>query len=126
MSRRHSTLATGTILATALVLSSCAGEAPSDAFKQLDANADGYIDQSEAQSAQDLVQSWTAVDANQDGRLDVSEFSAFEMPAAEGEAATMQPAEGETTQMPPAEGETTQMQPAQPAPAQPAEGQQPQ
>lgn len=121
MSRRHSALATGTILAATFVLSSCSGEVPNAVFEQLDANADGYIDQSEAQSTQDLVQNWTAVDANQDGRLDVSEFSAFEMPATEGEAATMQPAEGETTKMPPAEGETTQMQPAQPA-----EGQQPQ
>lgn len=117
MSRRHARLATGTLLATAFVLSSCAGEAPPDAFKQLDANADGYIDQSEAQSAEDLVQNWTAVDANQDGRLDVSEFSALEMPATEGEAATMQP---------PAEGETTEMQPAQPTTDQPAGGQQPQ
>lgn len=57
---------------------SAAGEGQNARFSQLDANQDGYISETEAQSGQRLSDNFQQADSNSDGRIDRSEFSAFE------------------------------------------------
>jgi len=65
-----------------------AGE-QSPAFKGIDADADGYVSQTEAAGNSDLSNRWIELDKDKNNMLDKSEFSAFETGAPEE---TMKPA----------------------------------
>jgi len=61
----------------------------SPAFKGMDADADGYVSQTEAAGNSDLSNRWIELDKDKNNMLDKSEFSAFETGAPEE---TMKPA----------------------------------
>ena len=74
MSRKQLALA---ILVGSLSSAGWAG-GESSAYKEVDANQDGYISQEEGAAVEGLTENWSAVDANQDGKLDEAEFARFE------------------------------------------------
>ncbi|HEX5126000.1 MAG TPA: hypothetical protein VFW00_04600 [Rhodocyclaceae bacterium] len=45
-------------------------------FSQLDTNKDGFVDRNEAAAAPALLKIWTQADADKDGKLSAEEFSA--------------------------------------------------
>ena len=48
------------------------------AFKSIDADANGYVSQTEASGNSDLTSRWNELDKDKNNMLDTSEFSAFE------------------------------------------------
>ncbi|MCU7917788.1 MAG: EF-hand domain-containing protein [Candidatus Thiodiazotropha sp. (ex Dulcina madagascariensis)] len=64
------------LAAAGFVTVAMAGE---EAFKKLDANADGYISAEESTADERLYQGWATADTNDDGMIDAAEFSAFEV-----------------------------------------------
>ena len=56
----------------------CTADNPDAAYTAADANQDGVIDETEAQSVSGLSEQWGAIDANSDGQIDKAEFSRFE------------------------------------------------
>ena len=70
-----------TIAAVAVLLTTPplhAAEA-SGGFKQLDADANGYISPREAEVQPGLIVRWNELDSDKNNLLDTSEFSAFEV-----------------------------------------------
>lgn len=67
-----------TTLAALAFLAGTAAQAGENKFRNLDADANGYISQEEAASNADLQSRWQDLDADQNNQLDMSEFSAFE------------------------------------------------
>lgn len=67
-----------TIVALALVFSGASIAAGKSLYKNLDANKDGTINQSEAAALPVLTDKWKELDANADGILDEAEFAKFE------------------------------------------------
>jgi len=55
----------------------------SPAFKGIDADANGYVSQTEAAGNSDLSNRWIELDKDKNNMLDTSEFSAFETGAPE-------------------------------------------
>ena len=72
-----------TTLAALAFLAGTAAQAGENKFRNLDADANGYISQEEAASNADLQSRWQELDADQNNQLDMSEFSAFEIDAQE-------------------------------------------
>ncbi len=54
------------------------------AFQSIDADANGYVSQTEAAGNSDLTSRWSELDKDKNNMLDTSEFSAFETSAPEG------------------------------------------
>lgn len=66
------------VLASSAALALSAHAQPSDSFKSMDKDGDGFISKEEAAAVRGFDRAFPEADANRDGRLDVNEFTTAE------------------------------------------------